>query len=356
MLPTAASETRGNGRRPANRPPRPGGPARERRRVRFASARELPDAATRIANGQRCAARSTRPRPHGAAHPPTLRRPTASAQPRAWPRLGMSATVTPRTTASSLRPAAGRSTRLRFRRAAYRRAAMAPRNPPWTTDEVILALSLYFREGQLDDTDAKVIQLSGMLDALPIECRRAIRGDVSQRERRRDEARKLCRSLDPNYPGVGLSSVGRRDREIWEHYTERRDDCHRLADALRSGSEIRRPSAATGGTTRKASSRDGSCTACMRPRSAAEPRSPQESQDARAQYGRVELEVCESPSRIPPIGSASWSATFSNVHHTKPLHTLPGSVKTTIADLAIVCPTCHRALHRSNRRWRHGAA
>jgi 5-methylcytosine-specific restriction protein A len=45
---------------------------------------------------------------------------------------------------------------------------VAPRNPPWTTDEVILALDLYFREGQLDDTDPKVSELSGVLNALPV--------------------------------------------------------------------------------------------------------------------------------------------------------------------------------------------
>src|SRR5690606_16167532 len=42
-----------------------------------------------------------------------------------------------------------------------------PRNPPWTEEELILALDLYLREGLLDDQDPPVIELSTMLNQLP---------------------------------------------------------------------------------------------------------------------------------------------------------------------------------------------
>ena len=41
------------------------------------------------------------------------------------------------------------------------------RNPPWSTDEIVLALALYFEYGWLDDTDSRVIELSGILNGLP---------------------------------------------------------------------------------------------------------------------------------------------------------------------------------------------
>ncbi len=45
---------------------------------------------------------------------------------------------------------------------------MAERSPNWTTDELILALDLYLREGQLSKSNPRVVALSGVLNALPI--------------------------------------------------------------------------------------------------------------------------------------------------------------------------------------------
>lgn len=47
------------------------------------------------------------------------------------------------------------------------------RNPNWMRDELILALDLYLSEGrkQLEPSDPKVIQLSQLLNQLPIHPR-----------------------------------------------------------------------------------------------------------------------------------------------------------------------------------------
>ena len=42
------------------------------------------------------------------------------------------------------------------------------RNPNWARDELILALDLYLQEGQLDVSHPKVIELSNLLNSLPI--------------------------------------------------------------------------------------------------------------------------------------------------------------------------------------------
>jgi 5-methylcytosine-specific restriction enzyme A len=78
------------------------------------------------------------------------------------------------------------------------------RNPPWTIDEVILALSLYFERGLLDDTDATVIELSGVMNALPMN----VGGDHEATFRNPNSvAMKLANfaHVDPAYPGEGLS-------------------------------------------------------------------------------------------------------------------------------------------------------
>src|SRR5438105_2747495 len=46
------------------------------------------------------------------------------------------------------------------------------RNPPWAEDELILAMDVYVRDGMLDDSDPRVIELSDVLDRLPIHTER----------------------------------------------------------------------------------------------------------------------------------------------------------------------------------------
>jgi 5-methylcytosine-specific restriction protein A len=36
------------------------------------------------------------------------------------------------------------------------------------------------------------------------------------------------------------------------------------------------------------------------------------------------------------------------VHHTVPLHKLPEGISTKLEDLMLLCPNCHRALHKGD--------
>jgi 5-methylcytosine-specific restriction enzyme A len=101
---------------------------------------------------------------------------------------------------------------------------MPPRNPAWSTDELALALDLYVREGQLDDRDERVIQLSQVLNALPLD-------DTPVAENFRNAngvAMKLANfaRLDPAYPGTGLTRGGRRDEEVWTRFHDDPDELH----------------------------------------------------------------------------------------------------------------------------------
>jgi 5-methylcytosine-specific restriction protein A len=221
---------------------------------------------------------------------------------------------------------------------------VATRNPPWPVDEIFLALDLYFRHGQLDDTDTEVIELSGMLNALPIhagaEYETTFRNPNSV-------AMKLANfaALDPAYPGTGPSSVGRRDREIWDAYADRRVECHRLAQAIRTGVQSGvlppQPEDDEEGAV------EGRLLYCMH---RARERNPslarRRKTKTREQHGELRCEVCGLAESDTAARFGELVGDVFECHHTKPLHTLTGTVKTTIADLAIVCPTCHRALHR----------
>ena len=79
------------------------------------------------------------------------------------------------------------------------------RNPNWTRDELILALNLYINAGrvQLDNNDPRVIELSELLNNLPIHPT-----ELRQAKFRNPNgvSMKLGNflSIDPKYDGVGL--------------------------------------------------------------------------------------------------------------------------------------------------------
>ena len=102
--------------------------------------------------------------------------------------------------------------------------------PLWTTDEVILVLSFYFEHGQLPATDPKVIELSRVMSALPVN----VSGEHMGTIRNPDAvAMKLANFAHAENPRDGLSSVGPRDQRFFDAYTDRRDECQKLAKAIR---------------------------------------------------------------------------------------------------------------------------
>ncbi len=67
--------------------------------------------------------------------------------------------------------------------------------------------------------------------------------------------------------------------------------------------------------------------------------------EVREKYGRTVCECCgfDPKDKFPTIDSP-----IVEVHHRLALAECEGLVQTKLEDLAILCPTCHRAIHRSN--------
>jgi hypothetical protein len=67
-------------------------------------------------------------------------------------------------------------------------------------------------------------------------------------------------------------------------------------------------------------------------------------QAARNSDGQLECEVCRftTQCRYPALPDD-----ICEVHHKRPLGELPGPVETNLSDLAVLCPNCHRAIHRT---------
>ncbi len=108
------------------------------------------------------------------------------------------------------------------------------RNPKWADPELILALDLYLREGLLDDKDPEVVELSQLLNRLPIHTDRP---DAAHFRNENGVALKLANfaALDPGHEGKGMSRGGRRDAEIWELYSGDEVALREAAVRIRAG-------------------------------------------------------------------------------------------------------------------------
>jgi 5-methylcytosine-specific restriction protein A len=217
-----------------------------------------------------------------------------------------------------------------------------PRNPPWTTDELVLALALYFEHGWLDDTNPLVVELSGILNALPHTA-----ADPSTYRNPNGVGMKLANflAIDPNHLGAGLTRFGRRDQEVWDAWTDRRDECRALAAAIRAGvatatlpavleEDEGRPE---GGIVMTAHRRRERSSAVTR-------RRKQQVRDAND--GQLICEACGLTERDVRSNYGNTVGDVFECHHLVPLAAVLGARNTKPEDLAVLCPTCHRAIHR----------
>ena len=107
------------------------------------------------------------------------------------------------------------------------------RNPPWTRDEVILALELYQQEGAVRDDHPKVVALSQLLNSLPVHSA-GLRDQTFRNPN--GVALKLANfaALDPSYEGRGMRSVSHVDREVWVEFFGQPARVRELAAAIRA--------------------------------------------------------------------------------------------------------------------------
>lgn len=111
---------------------------------------------------------------------------------------------------------------------------MASRNPPWTYEELILALDLYKRRsGSLSKDSSEVAELSDVLNALPIHSDRPDRARFRNHNSVYMKLSNLVR-LDPDYSGRGLSRGNKLEQLVWDEYALDNEQLRQTAQALRS--------------------------------------------------------------------------------------------------------------------------
>lgn len=222
---------------------------------------------------------------------------------------------------------------------------LAKRNPPWSREELILALDLYRKHGGRDpgDTHPDVVALSALL--------REMAGSAGLATFRNPNgvAMKLMnfRSLDPAFTaggGKGLASASKLDREIWDEFSDDHQALAVAAEEIRQGiaidldgevlDEIEGYEAKEGRVSYRIHrhlERDRRIVALKK------------SSRLKA-YGKLECEACSFDffATYGPRGAG-----YIEAHHTNPIHAMQKGSVTKAADLALLCANCHRMVHAS---------
>jgi 5-methylcytosine-specific restriction protein A len=227
------------------------------------------------------------------------------------------------------------------------------RNPPWSRDELILALDLYRAEfiPPLNHSSKELVELSQLLGRMARALGRSPGPDYRNAN---GVYMKLMnfRRFDPAFADAGKKGLSRGNKEeavVWAEFAEDRSRLAATAAAIRAAV------IASDSGDLAAFDEDGIEEAAEgtvltrlhrvreRNRQLIETRKMRELK----KNGRLRCEVCffDFQNRYGERGR-----NFIEAHHTKPVHTLTAGEKTQLADLALVCANCHRMIH-ARRPW-----
>ena len=109
-----------------------------------------------------------------------------------------------------------------------------PRNPPWSEEELVLALDLYLRRGILRASHPEVVDLSRVLNGLAIHSEPP---DLARFRNPNGVALKLSNfaAFDPTYDGRGMTRGGKLDTQVWDQYASDEDKLSAAVAAIRDG-------------------------------------------------------------------------------------------------------------------------
>lgn len=217
------------------------------------------------------------------------------------------------------------------------------RNPTWERDEVILALDLYLQFGRLDQTSPQVVELSHVLQQLPLHPV-AVRQENFRNPAGVALKIENIRALDPAHAaaGAGMPRGGRHDREIWNEYAHQPKELHRLAQAIRAN-----PDALSGSVVEEDDDEGFLEGRVLERRHKSRERNKSLiAKKLKHMQAKGQPLVCEACSFDFQKAYGPLGAGFIEFHHRRPLSET-GETKTRLQDLAPLCANCHRMIHRT---------
>lgn len=226
---------------------------------------------------------------------------------------------------------------------------LAPQNPDWTREQLILALDLYFRldPKEVSPRNTEVKELSDFLRKVPFHLNPPNPGSYRSLS---SVCKKLAnfQAVDPGYPGKGLTGNGyqREEKAVWAEFSSNLARLRKTAMAIRSAGihalEIG-PILPQFGYDEEVA--EGQLLFRVHLERERNPRIVRTKKaQALARGEKLSCEVCGLVFEeiYGPIGAG-----YIECHHTKPLAEWRSGQMTRVSDLAFVCSNCHRMLHRS---------
>ncbi len=221
-------------------------------------------------------------------------------------------------------------------------------NPPWSRDELILALDLYFTNptNQPGKGSSAVAELSSTLNKL--HRLNGVSGAPTLRNENGVYLKMMnLRSLDPAYTAqgkVGMQSGGALEKVVWADYEGRRANLQVDAKTIRQAvTDANETTVAKLPDAPPYEGEEGGVIMRLHKRYERDPKLVAEKRKSAAVTGDLACEVCgfDFKAAYGDLGEG-----YIEVHHTKPVHTLLAGTKTKLDDLALLCANCHRMAHR----------
>ena len=228
------------------------------------------------------------------------------------------------------------------------------RNPVWTREELLLGLQLYLhhRASLLPKDSPEVIELSVFLGE--IAKARGVAAVATYRNATGVYMKMMnFRRFDPAYikgGKVGLVRANKDEGAVWSKFADDLPRLDAVCSAIRAAVHLPGSNNFLGGddeTDIEDAEEGRVLTRLHRTRERSRKLVEAAKRAAMKKHGRLFCSACGF-SFDKRYGSTY--AGIIDVHHTKPVHTLPEGHKTKIEDLALLCANCHRVVH-SSRSW-----
>ena len=224
------------------------------------------------------------------------------------------------------------------------------RNPKWHRDEIILALDLYYdlEPGQMNSTNTEIIELSELLNRLPIHISRP-----DQEKFRNPNGVNLklgnFKHFDPDYNGKGLKGGSKLDKAVLEEFYGKRLLLKSIANKIKATVNNKTLVNNLYGISDEEedsmiSVKEGEVIYKLHKLRERDSKIIKRKKELYLKkHGKLNCEVCDFDfHRV--YGDLGFG--FIEAHHKVPLSDLDGEAKTELKDLALVCSNCHRMLHR----------
>lgn len=216
------------------------------------------------------------------------------------------------------------------------------RNPPWVEDELLVVLDIYLSTHRvLEETDPRVVEASELLNRLPLHAQAGAPGF------RTPDAVVLrmanYRSYDPSTAAKGMTNAGRRAERVWERYSRNASEVRELVTSIRAMAN------GAGTTSGLAEAPDPDEEGVLEGRLIYRAHRRRERDPAiRARKLRQLAAAgirpaCEACGLVPDLVFGPGSDPVLECHHVHPLQL--GERTTNVADVALLCASCHRAIH-----------